>query len=85
MALHKGHNDRLCKLLSVRLAAPIMLLLDMQVQRPIATIQLATVPVGARKVLLDHRRRPTVMLFPVLVESALARSAVEGFGGFGGW
>ena len=74
VALHKGYNDRLCKLLSVRLAAPIMLLLDMQVQRPIATIQLSTVPVRARKVLLDHRRRSTVMLFPVLVESALERT-----------
>ena len=74
VALHKGNNDRLCKFLSVRLAAPIMLLLDMQVQRPIATIQLATVPVGARIVLLDHRRRSTVMLFPVLLESALERT-----------
>ena len=71
VALHKGHNDRLRKLLSVRLAASIVLLLDMQVQRTIAPIQLATVPVWAHKVLLDHIRRSTVMLFPVFLECAL--------------
>lgn len=52
-----------------------MLLLYMQVKRTVTSIQLPAISVRADIVFLDHRRGSSVVLLPILLESALEHAA----------
>ena len=65
VALHVRHNDGLGELLAVRLVAPVVLDLDVQVERALAPVHLLAVLVGANVLPVDLLGRSSVMLFPV--------------------
>ena len=64
VSLHESHDNGLSELLTVRLASPIVLNLDMQVKRPVTAEGFDAVTIWAGELFGDFAGHPSIVLLP---------------------